>query len=158
LSSGPPGFVTASCNKLCILFSTYPVIWCSLCVILTVPFTKAKKHHYSFQSKFNAVINEQTKDVCNRGLEKLLVLFKIFPACCATWSFIYMLVITHILPIFCNGNMLCRICVLPPTMCTMTDCVHYLCEQQLRVLERRVMKKILGPIKSQDGSWRIRTN
>jgi len=26
------------------------------------------------------------------------------------------------------------------------------------VFERRVMRKIFGPIKSQDGSWRIRTN
>jgi len=95
-------------------------------VILTVPFTKAEERQYSFQSRFNAVINELTKDMCNRGPEKLLVLLKKFPACCAAGSFICMLVIAHILvlSIFCSDNLLCRICAqffspLPP-ICTMT--------------------------------------
>lgn len=31
-------------------------------------------------------------------------------------------------------------------------------EKQLRVSEKKVMRKTHGPIKYQDGSWRIRTN
>jgi hypothetical protein len=52
-------------------------------MIFTVPLTKAEKHQYGVHSKFNAV-NELTKDICKRGLEKLLILFKKLPACCAT--------------------------------------------------------------------------
>jgi hypothetical protein len=161
LSSGPPGFVAASCNKLCILFSTYPVIWCSICVVLRVPFTKAKKRQYSFQSRFNAVINELTTDVCDRGFEKLLVQFKKFPACCATRSFICMLVIAHILSMLCSGNLLCRTCAqFPHTHHVYNDWLYSLFTwtRIKRVFERRVVRKIFGPIKSQDGSWRIGTN
>jgi hypothetical protein len=31
-------------------------------------------------------------------------------------------------------------------------------DQQFRVFERKVMRKICDPIKNRDGNWRIRTN
>jgi hypothetical protein len=31
-------------------------------------------------------------------------------------------------------------------------------EQHLRIYERRISKKILGPVQNEDGSWRIRMN
>jgi hypothetical protein len=31
-------------------------------------------------------------------------------------------------------------------------------EQNLRISERRLLRKIFGPVQSEDGSWRIRMN
>jgi len=31
-------------------------------------------------------------------------------------------------------------------------------EQHLRIFERRILRKIFGPVKNEDGSWRIRMN
>jgi hypothetical protein len=31
-------------------------------------------------------------------------------------------------------------------------------EQHLRIFERRILKKIFGPVQNEDGSWRIRMN
>jgi hypothetical protein len=31
-------------------------------------------------------------------------------------------------------------------------------EQHLRIFERRILRKIFGPVQSEDGSWRIRMN
>jgi hypothetical protein len=31
-------------------------------------------------------------------------------------------------------------------------------EQHLRVFERRILRKIFGPVQNKDGSWRIRMN
>jgi len=31
-------------------------------------------------------------------------------------------------------------------------------DQQSRVFERKVMRKICGPLKNRDGNWRIKTN
>ena len=31
-------------------------------------------------------------------------------------------------------------------------------EQHLRIFERRILRKIFGPVQNEDGSWRIRTN
>jgi len=31
-------------------------------------------------------------------------------------------------------------------------------EQHLRIFERRILRKILGPVQNEDGSWRIRMN
>ena len=31
-------------------------------------------------------------------------------------------------------------------------------EQYLRIFERRILRKILGPVQNKDGSWRIRIN
>jgi len=126
-------------------------------VILTVPFTKAKKCLFSFQSRFNAVINELFKD---RGLEKLLVLFKQIPCMLCNLKFhLYVGNRPHTVHILQWQPAVQDVCnFLPPPMCTLTDSVHYLHEQQLRVSERRAMRRIFGPIKSQDGSWRIKTN
>ena len=31
-------------------------------------------------------------------------------------------------------------------------------EQHLRICERRILRKIFGPVQNEDGSWRIRMN
>jgi hypothetical protein len=31
-------------------------------------------------------------------------------------------------------------------------------EQHLRIFERRILKKKIGPVQNEDGSWRIRMN
>ena len=31
-------------------------------------------------------------------------------------------------------------------------------EQHLRIFERRILRKIFGPVQNEDGSWRIRMN
>jgi len=31
-------------------------------------------------------------------------------------------------------------------------------EQHLRMFERRILRKIFGPVQNEDGSWRIRMN
>jgi hypothetical protein len=31
-------------------------------------------------------------------------------------------------------------------------------EQHLRIFERRILRKIYGPLQNEDGSWRIRMN
>ena len=31
-------------------------------------------------------------------------------------------------------------------------------EQQLRMFERRILRRIFGPVQNEDGSWRIRMN
>lgn len=106
------------------------------------------------------MINELTKDMCNRGLEKLLVLFKEIPCMLCNPKF-HLCVgnsphTLHILQWQLAVQDLCTFFLPPPHV--YNDWLCSVFTRTTRVFERRVMRRIFGPIKSRDGSWRIRTN